>query len=183
MVTRALGFVYVIRSEHGLVKVGGSFDPLATIAELRKAVPYRLHVDYIGFTRADVSAQVLQAAFEALVRHRVQREWSGCSPEEAVAAIQTAAKGLGYRMVPTNLERVGEVLRNASRISVTREGLIRWRPGYWEVVTAGLLGVMGLLTLNLGRMYLNVNLYHSIDLLILAATLAAIVMDQRRRAV
>ena len=182
MGARSLGFVYVIRSEHGLVKVGASSDPLATIAQLRRESPYRLYVDYIAFTRADVSAEVLQAAFEALVRHRVQREWCGCAPEDAITAIQSAAKILGYRMVPVNFESVGQILSNASRISVTRHGLIRWRPGYGEVVIAGLLGVMGLLTLNLSRIYLNFNLHPSIDLFILAAMIAAIVMDQQRRA-
>ena len=48
----SIGFVYVIRGEHGLIKVGSSTNPRARLAQLRTASPFPLEIDYLGFTRS-----------------------------------------------------------------------------------------------------------------------------------
>ena len=132
MAPRSVGFVYILRSEHRLIKLGSCTDPLTSITQLRKAAPYRLHIDYLGFTRADLAAEVENAAKAIMQRHRTHARWFDCEPEVAVAAIQTAAKRLGYGMIQTNLEGVEDVLRNPSWVALSRIGLRRVRRSSWR---------------------------------------------------
>lgn len=129
--SRSVGFVYILRSDHGLIMLGSCTDPLVAISQLRKAVPYRLHIDYLGFTRADLAGEVENAAKGILQRHRSHARGFDCEPEVAVAAIQAAAKRLGYGMIQTNLEGVEDVLRNPSWVAVSRIGLRRGRRVSW----------------------------------------------------
>jgi hypothetical protein len=131
MAPRSVGFVYMLRSEHGLIKLGSCSDPLTSITQVRKAAPYRLHIDYLGFTRADLAVEVENAARAILQRHRTHAQWFDCEPEVAAAAIQTAAKRLGYGIIQTNLEGVEDVLRNPSWVAVSRIGLRRGRRVSW----------------------------------------------------
>ena len=177
---QTVGFVYVIRTEYGLVKVGSCLDPVAMIARLRKVAPYQFYVDYLGFTRADLSVEVEWAAHEALARSRVQPEWFDCAPELAIAAIQTASRGLGFRMIRTDLEGVDDVVRNASRVTVSRFGLMRARQGYGEAIALGMLG--SLLALAIIWKSRDFDLHPMVGLGILIAMVAAFVLGRQRSA-
>ena len=148
------------------------------IARLRKVAPYRFYFDYLGFTRADLSIEVERAAQEALARSRVQPEWFDCAPELAIAAIQTASRGLGYRMIRTDLEGVDDVVRNASRVTVSRFGLMRARQGSGQSIALGLLA--GLLALAILRKSRGFDLDPIMGLGILIAMIAAIVLGRQR---
>ena len=156
--SRSVGFVYILRSEHGLIKLGSCTDPLVAISQLRKAAPYRLHIDYLGFTRADLAGEVENAAKGILQRHRTQARWFDCEPKVAIAAIETASKRLGYGMIQTNLEGVEDVLRNPSWVAISRIGLRRGRRvswgGYRNVIvkSALALAVIGGLAFGLTHM-------------------------------
>ena len=96
----SIGFIYVIRGEHGLIKVGSSTNPRARLAQLRTASPFPLEIDYLGFTRADLYVEVEKTAHAILADHRVNLEWFDCEPDLAVAAIHRAAYRLGSGCVP-----------------------------------------------------------------------------------
>ena len=180
MAPQAVGFIYILRSEHGLLKVGSCTDPLVTITQLRKAAPYRLHIDYLGFTRADLAVEVEAAAKGILQRHRAQARWYDCAPEVAVMAVQTAAKRMGYGMIQTNLEGVEEVLRNPSWVSVSRIGLRRARRLSWRRVQGGVVtgalavATMGGLALALTRIAPLIDLRVLIGPLLLLVMIAAL---------
>jgi len=176
MAPRSVGFVYMLRSEHGLIKLGSCSDPLTSITQVRKAAPYRLHIDYLGFTRADLAVEVENAARAILQRHRTHAQWFDCEPEVAAAAIQTAAKRLGYGIIQTNLEGVEEVLRNPSWVAISRIGLRRGRRHSWRglgkaMVTGALaMGLIGGLAFALTRVA------PMLDLRVLTGPLLLVVM-------
>ena len=141
-----MAFVYILRTEHGFIQLGACNDPLVTIAELRRKTPYRLNVDYLGFTRADLAEDILHAAQLMLDHQRIRSGWIDCAPEVAVGAIQSAARRLGYEMVPANLDGMEDVLRNGSWVASIRRSLRRQRQGKSKALVAGLaLGALGLL--------------------------------------
>lgn len=176
MAPRSVGFVYMLRSEHGLIKLGSCTDPLTSITQLRKAAPYRLHIDYLGFTRADLAAEVENVAKTMLQRHSAHARWFDCEPEVAVAAIQTAAKRLGYGMIQTNLEGVEEVMRNPSWVAISRIGLRRGRRGSWKgfgkAIVTGALAMAGIGALAFALM----RMAPMLDLRVLTGPLLLVVM-------
>ena len=142
----SVAFVYILRTEHGFIQLGACNDPLVTIAELRRKTPYHFYVDYLGFTRADLAEDILQAAQLMLDHQRIRSGWIDCAPELAVGAVQSAARRLGYEMVPANLDGMEDVLRNGSWVASIRRSLRRQRQGKSKALVAGLaLGVLGLL--------------------------------------
>ena len=166
------------------MKIGSCADPLVTITRLRKAAPYRLYVDYIGFTRADLCAEVELAAKATLVSYRVQNDWIDCAPELAVAATATAARRLGYGMILTNLESVEEVLRSATWVSVSNLVLRRRRsrrghgPGR-ALATAWGLGALVTLIFAFTQLYPDFDARVMIGPCILVAMVAALVLSQQ----
>ena len=176
MATRSVGFVYILRSEHGLIKLGSCMDPLTSITQLRKAAPYRLHIDYLGFTRTDLAAEVENAAKGILQRHSTDARWFDCEPEVAVAAIQTAAKRLGYGMIQTNLEGVEDVLRNPSWVAMARIGLRRGRRVSWGGFRNALVKTSLALTIIGGLAFALTRMAPMLDLRILMGPLILVVM-------
>jgi hypothetical protein len=175
-----VGFVYILRSEHGLIKLGSCTDPLVAISQLRKAAPYRLHIDYLGFTRADLAGEVENAAKGILQRHRDHARWFDCESEVAVAAIETAAKRLGYGLIQTNLGGVEDILRNPSWVAMSRIGLRRGRlvsrGGFRNAIikSALALAVIGGLAFALTRMASMLDLRLLIGPLILVVMILAL---------
>lgn len=114
-----IGFIYVIRGEHGLIKVGSSTNPRARLAQLRTASPFPLEIDYLGFTRADIYVEVEKTAHAILENHRVNLEWFDCDPDIAVAAIHRAAYRLGDHVIPTDPDKIEDLLWAASHQAMT----------------------------------------------------------------
>jgi hypothetical protein len=115
----SIGFIYVIRGEHGLIKVGSSTNPRARLAQLRTASPFPLAIDYLGFTRADLYVDVEKTAHAILEDHRVNLEWFDCDSDIAVAAIHRAAYRLGDHVVTTDPDKTEDLLRAASHQAMT----------------------------------------------------------------
>ena len=101
-----IGFILVIRSEQGLLKLEATSNPAAAFARMCKRASFRLEVAFLCFIRADAYRQVEAAARTALERHRVNSGWVDCAPEVAVAAVRAAAKSLDRKVVQTSLEEV-----------------------------------------------------------------------------
>ena len=142
----SMAFIYILRTEHGFIQLGACNDPLVAIAELRRKTPYRLNVAYLGFTRADLAGDILQAAQVMLDHQRIRSGWIDCAPEFAIGAVQSAARRLGYEMVPTNLDGMENVLRHGSWVASIRRSLRRKRQGKSKALVVGsALGAMVLL--------------------------------------
>ena len=147
---RSVGFLYIIRGEHGLLKVGSTTDPVARLAELRNTSPFLLHIEYLCFMRADLYLKVEGAVQEALDRYRVNLVWFDCEARVAISAIDVAARRHGQGVIPTSIEGVEDAVQAAFLWPVLsrggRPGRMLLRRRYGKAVTIGLAcGAMGLL--------------------------------------
>lgn len=115
----SIGFIYVIRGEHGLIKVGSSTNPRARLAQLRTASPFPLEIDYLGCTRSDLYVEVEKTAHSILEGHRVNLEWFDCEPDIAVAAIHRAAYRLGDHVISADPDKIEDLLRAAGHPAIT----------------------------------------------------------------
>lgn len=88
----AIDFAYVIRGDHGLVKIGRSADPEARLASLQTASPFHLDLAHV-MPVAGSAFDIEQEAHAILDRYRRAGEWFACPVDVAVAAIAAA----GYR--------------------------------------------------------------------------------------
>ena len=175
---RSVWFVYVICSEQGLVRLGSSSDPRAMLNRLRRGASYKLHMVYLGLTRADMALKIEMAAKDALDQRRIQPAWFDCAPAQAVAAIQAAARDLGYGIIPTDLEAVNDVEHKVPPVALARIGLTPSRQGPWQAITAGLLAASLLLAAI--RMSPGLYLHPLIDLGVLLATIISFVLSRQR---
>ena len=92
-------FVYVIRGEHGLAKIGITTNPNARLAALRTASGFPLSLAFAGATASTNSAfRIEQEAHRVLDKHRVNGEWFDIPAEMAIATVWAAAASLGERM-------------------------------------------------------------------------------------
>jgi len=90
-------FVYVIRGDHNLSKIGVSTNPDARMAQLRTASPFPLEFAYISAIEGD-GYDVEQEAHRILGSRRVNGEWFDVPPEMAISAVTGAAARLGRRL-------------------------------------------------------------------------------------
>ncbi len=85
-------YVYVIGPAAGLQKVGIATDPRARLAALQTAVPFNLVLHAavrVPFAQAHT---VERRAHKLLADVCARNEWFHCTPEEAIAAVQEAAR-------------------------------------------------------------------------------------------
>ena len=138
-----VGFIYVVRSEHGLVSVGSTTKPAIAIARLLKKTPFGLEVSFLCFVSADACQEVEQMTLEAIAHHRANAGWFNCPAETVIEQIKAAAARLRKKVVPTTPETIQEDLRRASELrAVSRLGHMRLlREHHWKLIFAGLIGV------------------------------------------
>jgi Meiotically up-regulated gene 113 len=86
-------FIYVLRGEHGLLKVGISNNPVARLASLRTASPFPLEMVYVAVTSGPAN-RLERATHDALAKSRCNGEWFDCPLSHAVAAINGSAYDL-----------------------------------------------------------------------------------------
>jgi hypothetical protein len=106
-------FVYVIKGDHHLTKIGVSTNPNARLAQLRTASPFPIEFAYIAVTPGN-GFDIEAAAHAALSKHRCNGEWFDVAPEMAVAAISGAAFNLSQPLQPVTQEMVGQILQIAA---------------------------------------------------------------------
>ncbi|MCJ2084597.1 GIY-YIG nuclease family protein [Methylobacterium sp. E-005] len=85
--------VYVIKGEHGRVKIGSSINPEQRCAELQTGSPVQLWVEHVAATLGPALPVELEA-HAMLDRYRLNGEWFAVSVEVAVATIAAAAHSL-----------------------------------------------------------------------------------------
>lgn len=92
-------FVYVIRGEHGMSKIGISTNPEARLSALQTGSAHPLSFAYVA-TVAKNALSVEQKAHTMLRRHRTTGEWFDIPTEMAVGALNAAASALGDSLTP-----------------------------------------------------------------------------------
>jgi hypothetical protein len=106
-------FLYVIRGDHNMVKVGVTTNPNARIAQLRTASAFPINFSYIAVTPG-TGFDIEQGAHAMLASHRCNGEWFDVAPEMAVAAIAGAAHKLGQPILPVTAEVASQILQIAA---------------------------------------------------------------------
>ena len=141
-------FLYVIRGDHNMVKIGVSTNPNARLASLRTASAFPIDFSYIAVTPG-TGFDIEQAAHEMLKGHRCSGEWFDVPPEMAVAAIAGAAHKLGQPILPVSAEVANQILQvaaNSSGPSSNNEylfdGLPWWLRWPLQIVCGAVCGVI-----------------------------------------
>jgi T5orf172 domain len=134
------GFIYVIKGEHGLLKIGVSTNPNAQLSQLRKAWPYQLSFEYVG-ALANFGYDLERATHDILAKHRLEGEWFDCPPEVAVAAINAAAHKRRDKIIGVEPEMVDGIIQiatyGAARSATRKDTRIpRWIKILFAVVLA-----------------------------------------------
>jgi hypothetical protein len=106
-------FLYVIRGDHNLVKVGLTTNPTARLAQLRTASAFPIDFSYIAVTPG-TGYDIEAGAHEMLKSHRCNGEWFDVAPEIAVAALAGAAHKLDQPILPVTAEVAEQILRIAA---------------------------------------------------------------------
>jgi hypothetical protein len=106
-------FLYVIRGDHNLVKIGVSTNPNARLAQLRTASAFPIDFSYIAVTPG-TGFDIEAGAHAMLTSHRCNGEWFDVQPEIAVAAIAGAAHKIGQPLLPVTAEVASQILQIAA---------------------------------------------------------------------
>jgi len=111
-------FLYVIRGDHNMVKVGVTTNQNARLASLRTGSAFPIDFDYIAVTPS-TGFDIEAGAHAMLKSHRCNGEWFDVPPEMAVAAIAGAAHKLGHPILPVTAEVANQILQVAANGSGT----------------------------------------------------------------
>jgi hypothetical protein len=140
-------FLYVIRGDHNLVKIGVSTNPNARLAQLRTASAFPIDFSYIAVTPG-TGFDIEQGAHAMLASHRCNGEWFDVQPEIAVAAIAGAAHKLGQPILPVTPEVASQILQIAGNTQTASDGkyvfdgLPWWLRWPLQIVCGAICGVV-----------------------------------------
>jgi hypothetical protein len=155
-------FIYVIRGDHGLLKIGISSNPSARLAQLQTASAVPLAIAYVGALRCSGYAVEAEAhrtlapyraagyryspSNKAIMRRcsadvfvSLGGEWFDCPVDMAVAAIAAAAYRLGETITSGDPKLANEVVRIAAAEAATGPGLLS------RIVLAIIKGIIGII--------------------------------------
>ena len=132
-------FVYVIRGDHNLVKVGVSTNPNARLAQLRTASAFPIEFSYIACTPG-TGFEIEQLAHSILANHRCSGEWFDVQPDIAVAALASAAHKLRQPLQPVTQDQVEQVLRIAASGPASNTAN-RWLQLPIQIIGSAIFGV------------------------------------------
>jgi hypothetical protein len=107
-------FIYVLKGDHRLAKVGVSTNPDARLAQLRTASPFPIDYAFVGVTPG-TGYDIEREAHAILANHRCNGEWFDVPPEMAVAAVHAAANRIGQPLQPLEPWMIAEIHRVAAR--------------------------------------------------------------------
>jgi hypothetical protein len=95
-------FLYVVRGDHNLVKIGVTTNPSARLAQLRTGSAFPISYAFLACTPGS-GFDIESAAHKILAKQRLNGEWFDVVPEMAVAAVNAAAAKLGAPLQPLSL--------------------------------------------------------------------------------
>ncbi len=99
------GFLYVVRGDHNLTKIGVTTNPRARLAQLKTASAFPVDFAFLGVTPGP-GYDIEKEAHRLLDNRRVNGEWFDVSPEVAIGAVMSAAGKLGQPVTVCTLETV-----------------------------------------------------------------------------
>lgn len=102
-------FLYVIRGDHNMIKIGVTTNPQARLASLRTGSAFPIDYCYLAATPG-TGFDIEAGSHEMLKSHRCNGEWFDVAPEMAVAAIAGAAHKLGQPLLPVTSEVANQIL-------------------------------------------------------------------------
>lgn len=105
MSTSSRRSIYVIRSEHGSVKIGMATNANWRLHTLRAGSPGRLSLAFEGESEAAAVPAIEARAHALLAASRETGEWFAVSVDKAVQAVMTAAQQLGFEIHRPTPER------------------------------------------------------------------------------
>jgi hypothetical protein len=155
-------FVYVVRGDHNLVKVGVTTNPRARLTTLRTSSAFPIDYSYIAVA-PDNSGPLIEGAAHALLeRHCVNGEWFDVAPEMAVAALSAAAHNLGRPLLQVSLDNADQILQvcadggqwppmDDGYLFGSLPGIIKWPLRILVAIPAGI--VLGLAISILGAIF------------------------------
>lgn len=103
-------FLYVIRGDHNMTKVGVTTNPQARLAQLRTGSAFPIDFSYIAVTPG-TGFDIEAGAHAMLNSHRCNGEWFDVPPEMAVAAIAGAAHRLSQPLQPVTADMANQILQ------------------------------------------------------------------------
>lgn len=142
------GFVYAIRGDHNLVKIGVSGNPNARLAQLRTASAFPLELCFVGACQT-TGAEIEREAHRLLEPHRTNGEWFDCSPELAGSAIMGAAAKLNQKIAPVPPNMVDQIIAiSTGQVALSEpKSPLLMRIGFWMIKFALFLAFFGVLAL------------------------------------
>ena len=103
-------FVYVIRGDHNMVKIGVSTNPRARLASLQTGSAFPVSFAFIGVTPGN-GYDIETEAHRILEKHQCNGEWLDCSSELAIAAVMGAASKIGQPIQILTLEQADMTIK------------------------------------------------------------------------
>jgi hypothetical protein len=104
-------FLYVVKSDSGLCKIGITSNPNARLAQLRSASVSPLEFAWIGAPK-DQTVAIEREAHKMLAQYLRGGEWFAVAPDAAVGAVHAAAFRLGQPVLDldaTQAERIRQI--------------------------------------------------------------------------
>lgn len=133
-------FVYVVRGDHNMVKIGVTTNPRARLAQIRTGSAFPVGFAMIGATPGN-GYDLEEEAHRLLHARRVNGEWFDVTPEVAIGAVMSAATKLKQpiQLVP-DVDTADRVLKIASGESDKGSGRSLFTMLLWIGVIDALIG-------------------------------------------
>lgn len=106
-------FLYVVRGDHNLTKIGVTTNPRARLAQLRTGSAFPIDYAFLGVTPGS-GYEIEKAAHALLDARRVNGEWFDVTPEYAISALMGAAGKLNQPVKLIDLATADATLRIAA---------------------------------------------------------------------
>jgi T5orf172 domain len=135
-------FIYVIKGDNGLCKIGITANPNARLAQLRSTLSFPMDFAWIGAPKGDTIA-IERDAHAMLAQYRRNGEWFEVSPDAAVGAIHAAAFKRGQPVLDldaTQAERIRQIAVQQPTKSPWTFGRIIWT--MVKVILGAILGLV-----------------------------------------
>jgi hypothetical protein len=101
-------FVYVVKADNGLCKIGMTTNPAARLAQLRSGSASPLEFAWIGAPKGDTIA-IERDAHDMLAKYRKNGEWFAIEPDAAVGAIHTVAYRRGQPVLDLTADQAERI--------------------------------------------------------------------------
>jgi hypothetical protein len=148
-------FIYVIKGDNGLCKIGMTTNPNARLAQLRSTLSFPMDFAWIGAPKGDTIA-IEREAHAILAQHRRNGEWFAVEPDAAVGAIHAAAFRLGQPVLDLDPDRAEQIVRIAAQQPTAKSTAIgRVAEGMLQLLVAFIIAgaVMVFVLFRFGRLF------------------------------